>query len=528
MPRRSQKRKGEGGPEMGIRGPAEAPAPVQSGEGGQSPAPVASPTSAVSDGPAVWDVAVVGAGLGGLAVAALLARRGRAVVLVEQASEAGGLCRPLRREESAFDPGLELLLGFADGGPGRRLLARLGLEVPLGVADPGVQIALPRHRLSLPADPDGWWPEIRREFPGEEGGWHSLLDELASLAAEREAILRRLPPLPPTGWHARAHAWRVLTFGCERLRRMATTPFAATLQRHGLGADSRQALEALLAALDFRDAGQTSTLEAAAVFQWFRAGVACLPEGAPGLARALADSLEKSGGVLRLNTRADRCLVERGRIVGIETGTAATLRARDVVAAVPAPVLLALLPPARRWLGRRRPLEASAPTQVVEMMLGRVPEAYLPSELVAHCLTVLDADRPAGAGNLVRLQVAPGGEAAGETRQIALSGLCRPEEAPSPARLLATLEQVCPGAPGVLADSWHVSAAALAEHWGRPCGTPRFGVTSRAWLGRRGLPQQLPWRGLWAVGDATLSGGFLPDLLESALRLVDQLAGEES
>ena len=64
-----------------------------------------------------FDVAVVGAGIGGLAVAALLARTGRSVVLLERAAEVGGACQPIVRDGYRFDAGATF---FAGAGPGAR------------------------------------------------------------------------------------------------------------------------------------------------------------------------------------------------------------------------------------------------------------------------------------------------------------------------------------------------------------------------------------------------------------------------
>ena len=54
------------------------------------------------------EVLVIGAGLGGIATAARLARQGYGVTVVEKCAEPGGRCGRLVKEEHHFDVGAEL------------------------------------------------------------------------------------------------------------------------------------------------------------------------------------------------------------------------------------------------------------------------------------------------------------------------------------------------------------------------------------------------------------------------------------
>src|SRR5580704_3156696 len=72
----------------------------------------------------IFDVAIVGGGLGGLATAALLARRGLDVVVLERASTLGGRAATHVRDGFAFNEGAHALYL---GGAAARVLSGLGV-----------------------------------------------------------------------------------------------------------------------------------------------------------------------------------------------------------------------------------------------------------------------------------------------------------------------------------------------------------------------------------------------------------------
>jgi len=489
-----------------------------------------------------FDVAVVGAGIGGLAVGALLARAGRSVVLLERSGEVGGACRPIVQDGYQFDVGTTLLIGAGAQGALATLLERLGIDLPRAASDPILQVALPRHRLTFSCDSEHWWTELRREVPEDEAGWRLLLAELASLASDRDQVIRTLLPLPPESWRGRLRLWRGLAGqylstatrqAVGRLRKAEGIPFRLTLAKAGLGAVSRQLLEACLWYLALRGADECSTMEAALALNCLSEGATEIPGGPMALANALVERFRRDGGEVRLGTEIGACLVERGRVCGVVTTAGESIRARLVVSDVPPPILTqGILSKRRGWFVRDRTVEESwRPLVTAQAMALVVPEAFLPSELGRHCLVVRDAGRPATGENLAFVHLAPRrakGQAPEGPRCLSVGRFVPtsiPVETESAARALhSAVDQIAPGLEHVAAYRAVFSSAILGEFLGRPLASVRYGPDFRAWLGGRGVSHHTSWPGLLAVGEWTYPGRLISHVVEGAIEVSETIA----
>ena len=80
-----------------------------------------------------YDVIVVGAGLGGMTAASLLAKRGLSVLMIEQQNKPGGSCTSFKREDVVYDVGTAMIYGFGEKGfkPFRFLMNEL--EEPIDI-----------------------------------------------------------------------------------------------------------------------------------------------------------------------------------------------------------------------------------------------------------------------------------------------------------------------------------------------------------------------------------------------------------
>src|SRR5947199_7627268 len=100
----------------------------------------------------MYDVAVVGAGIAGMATAARLQARGVSTVVFEAHGQPGGCAGFFRRRGFAFDVGATTLVDFEPGGVGGELLAEIGLGPLEGESLPGYVAWLPDRAVTLHRD----------------------------------------------------------------------------------------------------------------------------------------------------------------------------------------------------------------------------------------------------------------------------------------------------------------------------------------------------------------------------------------
>lgn len=118
-----------------------------------------------------YDVVIIGAGLGGLVSAAVIAKKGFKVLIVEKNSYPGGCCSSFSKDGYIFNIGPSLFWGLDSGGPLYNLLGYLGIRESIIThdifrrIDPGLQVVLPDHRLDIYTQRKRLFEELRREFP---------------------------------------------------------------------------------------------------------------------------------------------------------------------------------------------------------------------------------------------------------------------------------------------------------------------------------------------------------------------------
>lgn len=264
------------------------------------------------------DVAVIGAGLGGLVAAARLASAGRRVAVFDAHYVAGGCATMFtRRAEGGryhFDVGLHYIGDCGPEGSIPRILAELGISLRYRALDPDGfdTLVFPDFRFRIPANVDLYRERLLGLFPHERRG----IDAYVRLLREVAHLVRTSTAKPPPG-------------GLRMLYELALRGRLAARYRGATMADFLAAhiRDPKLAAVILGQSGdyglppsKVSALMHTGLANHYFQGAYYPVGGGQVIADALVAHIEARGGSVHLRAPVERVLVEGGRAVGVRVG----------------------------------------------------------------------------------------------------------------------------------------------------------------------------------------------------------------
>ncbi len=489
------------------------------------------------------DVLVVGAGIAGLTAAALLAREGLRVTLLEAHRATGGCAGTFRRGPWLFEVGATQVAGLEPDGIHSRLFRHLGVEAPAATPlDPGCVVDLDDGGapVRLHRNPGAWRAERLRQFPGSERFWELC----AAIHAANWRFAGRDPVLPPRSWwdlQQLLGALEPANLACGLLSRATI----ADLQRWcgcaggASGARLRRFLDLQLKLYSQEPADRTAALYGATVLAMVQEplGLFHLEGSIQELSRRLEQALALHGGELRLRHRVERLRppARPGAPWRVEVADAAgrplVLQAEEVVVSLPPQGLPALLGEALPPGYRRRLANLPEPSGAL-VFYGAVERRHLPADCPGH----LQLHRQEPGPLFVSVSQEGDGRApAGQATVIAsVFTAARPwftgDEAAYQARkadALAGFEAGLERLLGIGRGGWlHGEVATprgFAGWTGRPWGYVGGLGQHPSRFGPFGLASRTPLPGLWLCGDSIHPGEGTAGVSQSALMACRQL-----
>nr|MBV6628851.1 NAD(P)/FAD-dependent oxidoreductase [Oceanococcus sp. HetDA_MAG_MS8] len=296
--------------------------------------------------PAQVDVAIIGAGLGGLMAGAKLSQEGMKVAVFDQHYVAGGCCtmfsRGGPRSRRNFDIGLHYIGDCQPDGAIPQMLQSLGIEdmvyEPLD-PDGFDTLVFPDLEFRIPVGRAAYRQRLLDTFPEDKRG----IDRYIRFLDEVETMMG-LMAAKPSRWQM---AWTAVTQGRMVSRHMQST-LADVLDQ----CTQNPALRAVIAGQS-GDYGlppsQVSALLHAGLVNHYFSGAYYPRGGGQVIADKLAQKIEAEGGSVHLRRGIESILVEGGRAVGVRTemykGQQFEVRAEQVISNADLPRTLTELMP---------------------------------------------------------------------------------------------------------------------------------------------------------------------------------------
>lgn len=132
-----------------------------------------------------FDVAIVGAGFGGLVAGALLSQKGYKVIVIEAHDKVGGFASHFRRKGYSFEVAVHLIEGRSSSNFRDLVFDELGLwEVPFVKSPDFFSVHFGDQTFSMPCDYEKALQDLSREFPKETAALKRYFEDMKQISKE--------------------------------------------------------------------------------------------------------------------------------------------------------------------------------------------------------------------------------------------------------------------------------------------------------------------------------------------------------
>ncbi len=285
------------------------------------------------------DILVVGAGLGGLTAAALLAKRGLDVLVLERNDRPGGSCSAFRRRGVTLDLGAAMLFGFGERGfnPHRFVMNELKEEIEVYRHEAMYRLWYGDRAVVFWPETERFLSELEALFPGSGTKLRALYRDLEALYETVVSANSVFLSPSETPSFELAQGFFKHPINQARLLGLMSKSALSIMKKYLDDERILRFFDKLTSTYCYTTLEETPALLAVTMFIENHIGGSYYPAGSPMiLAGRLEKALEKFGGTIRYGATVSRILLERDgagglRIDGIELESGERILARDIV-----------------------------------------------------------------------------------------------------------------------------------------------------------------------------------------------------
>jgi prolycopene isomerase len=265
------------------------------------------------------EVVVVGGGIGGLTVAALLTQRGVNVCLFERRTEVGGCAASFEKFGYSFEQSYGLYSSWEHDEIHRRIFAQLPVEPPeIHALDPSYVVRLPDQcQVAVGKNAEQFEQSLREIFPECAAQAIEFYRDLDLAGTTLRQLLQQNPELLSSSKTSRTY--KLLSKGKAGGKILAAGSNTVAAHLNGLSFRFRRFVDAQLQILAQGNSNQVPYLRAAIALNEVHRGMFAIRGGNAALAVRLSDSIRASGGAVRLNAPVLRLAYDSaGDAVGVD------------------------------------------------------------------------------------------------------------------------------------------------------------------------------------------------------------------
>jgi prolycopene isomerase len=283
----------------------------------------------------VYDVIVIGAGMGGMTAASLLAKRGLSVLMIEQQFKPGGACTSFKREDHVFDVGAAMLYGFGEKGfrPFRFLLNELEEPIDVVAHKTLARMTFEGHEIIFWPDIDRFLEELYPLFPGEKDNLRAFYDDLYK--KYENIVIKNEVISPPSEFSPRQGLRRLLSdpLVIFKMQKLLSTSIKDLMQKYFRTPDIVDFFDKLCSAYSYTTAEETPAVLAATMFIDNHVGGVYFPAGGVQmLPNVIEKAFERDGGQVLYRQLVDEILIRDGQAYGVRLQNGIEIRAERVIA----------------------------------------------------------------------------------------------------------------------------------------------------------------------------------------------------